>query len=103
MSEVVAKEFDLAWARYWLKKYQKEHKMKEASLVAQLIGHQETLRSESILGRSLLVDGFFSFALLKEVLEEDLDYNLNSPKNLIEYRSNRNKSVFGQKPLIIIS
>lgn len=102
MSKVV-NEFDLAWARYWLKKYRKRHKMKEARLVAQLIEHQEFFGNISILSKDLVIEGSFSFELLKKVLEVDLNYKLNNPKTLLDYYNSCNKKFFCKRIVINFS
>lgn len=94
--------FDLTWGRYWLKKYQRAQKLRESSLVSQLIEHQQTLGSTSILGKAILVDGFYSYKLIKKVVEEDLDYKLTTPNNLSEYNQKVDKHLFFRRKILIV-
>ena len=77
--------FDITWANYWINKYKKNHEPKKAKLVQQLVYIQETLGEKSILGTSILINGHYSYDELKSIIENDMDYHLDFPKNIKDH------------------
>ena len=80
--------FDEPLARYFLKKYKKRKDKKKEKLLSQILYlHDFLVEITDILGKDLLIYGLFPYNVLKEVIEEDLGYNLNCPKTLKDYKN----------------
>lgn len=78
--------FDITWANYWINKYKKNHKPKKIKLVQQIVDIQKELGEKSILGNSLLITGNYSYNELKSVIENDMNYHLDFPKDAEEHK-----------------